>query len=481
MEKIQSLAFWKKPIFILALILGVFFFKGVFLATITPIFVGQDETKHYSSIQYVSEPRPITWPIIRRDQLKEGEAWQPSCSQEVVETVKAVDSEKANDNLYTTADFTQGYDGRNETQINNATWHKYSEYDPPVTAGITLYHKFASVIEKVFVNQSIFVRYYLIRIFSVLLGTLTILFSYLIAKNMGFSAKSSLLMTAIIAFQPRFSIYYAAINYDALLILTFTLFTLGGVLALKNGPNWKNILLIIVSVYMGIQTKPTANILLVASALLFAYLLYKEVQNKNKIIKFIASLVFIFAAIFLSIYIKNHFIGDPGSFGNIWNSVKNYLAESLTMGRFGLSSRTYWGTLSWINNWFLDNMTNFIWYLQAVAGMGVVLFLMLKRKLEHLPEKKYVVFLLLMIVLLQLGIRFADWTLFKQLGRLETGTPGRYFLPNLTAHIILVFTGIGMLLWKKELFEKVLTIFLILMMTFMMYIIFNTIIFRYYL
>ena len=113
MEKIQSLAFWKKPIFILALILSAFFLKGVFLATITPIFVGQDETKHYSSIQYLSEPRPITWPIIKKDQLKEGEIWKPECSQEVSETVKAVDSENANDNLYTTAAFIQGYDGKN--------------------------------------------------------------------------------------------------------------------------------------------------------------------------------------------------------------------------------------------------------------------------------------------------------------------------------------------------------------------------------
>jgi len=131
-----------------------------------------------------------------------------------------------------------------------------------------------------------------------------------------------------------------------------------------------------------------------------------------------------------------------------------------------------------------------IWLIQAVASIGIAFFLFSKRKFMHLPEKKYIVFLLMMLVLLQLGIRFADWIFFYKLGRLETGTPGRYFIPNLTTHIILVFTGIGALIEgisfrykfakSKEYFEKSLTVGLILMVIFMMYIIFDTIIFRYY-
>lgn len=112
-------------------------------------------------------------------------------------------------------------------------------------------------------------------------------------------------------------------------------------------------------------------------------------------------------------------------------------------------------------------------------------------KLDFLPEKKYIIFLLGMIVLLQLGIRFADWIFFQQTGSIETGTPGRYFLPNIAAHIILVFTGLRMLIEVissqggsakgREYFEKSLIVGLILMMTFMMYIIFDVIILRYYL
>jgi 4-amino-4-deoxy-L-arabinose transferase-like glycosyltransferase len=297
---------------------------------------------------------------------------------------------------------------------------------------------------------------------------------------MGFSAKSSLLLTAIIAFQPRFSIYTAAINYDALLIPLFTLFVLGGVLALKNGPNWKNVLLIVASVYLGILTKQTAYILLVGAVLLFAYLLYEKIKNKSRGVKYAACLLIVIGITVFSIYLKQHLIGNTDSFGDLKISVSSYLSKSLTMGRFALSSRTYWGALGWVNNWFLDNLTNFIWYTQIVAAIGLVLFLILKKKQAHMPEKKYIIFLIVMIALLQLGIRTADWIVFRQTGSLDLGTPGRYFLPNLAAHIILVFTGIGMLLRKEKIFEWSLIIGLILMMTFMMYIIFDTIIFRYY-
>jgi len=219
MEKFQFLLFIKKPAFILALILSVFFLKGVFLVAITPIFEGIDEARHFNTIQYLSEPRPITWPLVNRKETEKNAVniQNYNYSQEIRETASVIGHGEALDDLYTTFSFAQGYDGKNEMDINNSDWHKYNEYNPPNLAPISLYHRLASIIEKTFDSQSIFVRYFLLRIFSVLLGTLTVLFSYFIIKNIGFSAKNSLLLTAIIAFQPRFSIYYANINYDALL------------------------------------------------------------------------------------------------------------------------------------------------------------------------------------------------------------------------------------------------------------------------
>jgi hypothetical protein len=63
------------------------------------------------------------------------------------------------------------------------------------------------------------------------------------------------------------------------------------------------------------------------------------------------------------------------------------------------------------------------------------------------------------------------------------GTPGRYFLPNLASHILLVGAGLGALLasFKKEkYFETTLLTLLIGMFAFMMYLTFDVIILRFY-
>ena len=513
--KIQSLNFWKKPPFILALVLCAFFLKGVFLVTLYPIFVGQDETKHFNSVTFLAEPRPITWHI-KSNVKKDAEGMQKgNYTEEILETSKAVNfDEEIKGELYNTLSFNDGFYGKNEAEINENKWKQYNENYPVNRADISLYHKLAAKITKTFSSQDLLLRYFLVRTFSVFLGTLTVLFSYLIAKNVGFSSKASLLTAAIVAFQPRFSIYTAAINYDILLILLFTSFTLGSILALKNGLNWKNFSLMAVSVYLGIQTKPTASVLLVVFASLMAYFAYRKIgieKRKTKLL-FISAIILVITA--LGAYFKKYIPATFLDLGTTIPSIGKYLSDSITPGKLGLSARTYWGTLTWVDSWSLDNITNFISKIESFAILGIILFLLpskyhnkiisaIRRLYLHLktkctkknsgqtketaisdmgkwhnflPEKKYVLFFILMIIALQLGIRFADWRAHGELG-----TPGRYFLPNIAAHIILVFTGIGALLRKEKYFEKSLIIGLILMMAFMLYIIFDVIIYRYYL
>ncbi len=86
-----------------------------------------------------------------------------------------------------------------------------------------------------------------------------------------------------------------------------------------------------------------------------------------------------------------------------------------------------------------------------------------------------------MIFVLQFSIRLYDWRVLNDLGEILLGTPGRYFLPNLAAHLILVATGLGYLLRQEKYLEKVLTAGLILMFFFAFYQIFNVILPRFYL
>ena len=170
-----------------------------------------------------------------------------------------------------------------------------------------------------------------------------------------------------------------------------------------------------------------------------------------------------------------------GSASTTFASLGDYLEKSLTPGRLALSSRTYWGALGWNDDVITGHFTDMLWIVQEIAAIGLILFLFTAKKPDFLPEKKFVVFLTAMIVALQLGIRTADWNVFAHTGALDLGTPGRYFLPNLATHIILVFIGLGMLLGTRERFKNILIGGVILMCFFSMFLTFSTILPRFYL
>lgn len=497
MKKIQSLTFYKDPRFILTLILAVFFLKGVFLAVAYPIFTGQDETRHYNTIQYMSEPENKTWDInILSDEERAAQDKDNlgtyRFSEEIKNTAIAVDNDILRSDMFNTIVFSDSYDGINETEINSKLWEPINyDYPPDITGrnGQNLYHQLGTFIEKMFADENILIRFYLIRIFSVLLGTLTVFFSYLIIRETGFQPKYGLLMTAIIAFQPKFSSYVTNINYAPLLFLFFATFTLGGILYLKKGLDWKNMSLMVISVFLGMRTKGTAIVLAAMLIFLLAFMIYKKISAKNNKIKHLPVLLFFLASSLILFFFQKYLpLVYVSGISEIFSSLGNYLKESLTIGKMALSARTYWGTLSWVDNRFLENATDFIWIVQAFAIIGLgLLFFSKKPYPDFLPDKKYVVFLIVMIAALQAGVRLADWMYFAKSGNLELGAPGRYFLPNLAAHIILVFTGLGLLFERffpgkgERYFNYSLILSLILMFAFTTYLIFDVIIFRFYL
>lgn len=480
--------FIKKPKFILALILVVFFLKGVFIAAVFPIFTGQDEARHYNTVQFLAEPEEKTWPISERGKFDSPSFDQYNFSSEIRNTGMAANFDIARHLSFGTVPFADGYDGQNEALINSKPWQPINDlYPPDMVGGITnLFHTLESYIERLFASSSILVRFFLERIFSVTLGTLAILLTYLIAKNIGLREKESLIITAIIAFQPKFSMYTTNINYDALFIPLFFLFTLGAILSLKDGPNWKNMAIMFFSTVLALFTKGTGLILLAVFIFMAAFLFHQKLRGRKNMAKYyagavLALVVFMFLISRITGYDFLGLIIFKGGLGGTLTSLSDYLNKSLTLGRFGLSSRTYWGALDWGDNVLIDNFTNVVWLIQTIAAIGLAIFLFSRKKIDYLPEKKYIIFLIGMIVALQLGIRFADWRVFSGADRLELGTPGRYFLPNLATHLILVFLGLGALLKKEKYFNITLLAGLLAMFAFSMYIIIDVVIPRTYL
>lgn len=484
MRQNQFVALIKKTNFILSIIVMAFFLRGVFLTTIFPIFTGQDESRHYNAIQYLNEPREKKWDTITSVGEKEKNRLDTyNYSEEIKNTILSADTNEIRDEEFGKINFNQDYIGKNEKQIDAMTWRPINFYKPVDGKNLNgLFHKTSSLIEKTLSNKNILVKFFSIRLFCVFMGTLAILIFYFIFKNVGFSKKISLLLTAIISFQPRFSIYYTNINYDIFLIFFFSLFTLAGILILKNKLNWKNLTLLIISAVLAYLTKGTGIILLAFIPFFLAYLAYEKYKNKINIKK--KTVVFVFGLIaIISLFILSPYLPFNGKNPfQIIASLFDYTLESLTIGRFMQSAEAYWGAIGWTKSWIVKSLVYIIWIIEIISAIGIFFFLFSKRKKpDFLPDKKYVVFFIAMIVALQLGIRFADWQIYDEYKKLLLGAPGRYFLPNIASHMALVFIGLGMLVKEKKYFRQILNLSLILMFSYCLYVIFDIVIYRYYL
>ncbi len=470
---------------LLFLLLAAFFLKGVFLATLFPIFTGQDEARHYNSIQYLNEPNDRTWEKNDRKHLdKKNNFLDYNFSEEILFTGQASGIDDIRNGLYNTIDFSETSEGKNEQEILKREWQPRNFFENPDIVRGSLYHTIASKIEMLFARYDILVRFYLLRIFSVLLGTFAVLFSFLIARTVGFDRISSLLFAGLVAFQPKFSMYTTNINYDALFIPLFFLFTWSGTLALRDGLNWKNASIMLFALALGLLTKGTAIVLLVAFLGIIGYTLFGKLAHSKKLaISGIFFLTILFAAysVLETRYPLSRLLPLKGSPTEIVFSLGDYLQESLTLGRFALSSRTYWGTLDWNRSALTSHFTDFLWPIEAVATIGLILLLFSRNKPRFLPEKKFIVFLMGMILALQFGIRLADWNVFAATGSLDLGTPGRYFLPNLATHLILVFAGFGMILGRYSFFRNTLLSGAILMFFFYWHVVLDVILPRFYL
>jgi len=461
------------------------------LAALFPIFKGQDESRHYNSIQYLNEPAEKNWNIIKKPSEPYSEDrkikfYTYNFSEEIRKTAQSTNSEAVfTPEDYDRMNFSDGFLGKNENEITDKKWDPYNKIYPPDIAGKSLYHKTVALIDKALYRENILIRYFSIRIFSVFLGMLCILLAYLIAKNIGLTSKQSLLIAAIISFHPKFSIYLTNINYDAFLIPSFFAFTLAGVSILGKGLNWKNGLIISTSLMIALFTKGTGVILFPVFFGLIMFHSY-EIKKSKRFKTYLASSTILLIVLFLIFNSQYKISGlisvspyTNKSSSEIIVSLEKYLSK--TFLKITSPHADYWGDIDWVRNDYSEHLINIIWFAQIVALIGLVMFLFRKHKPDFLPEKKYVVFLFGIWFVLQFGIRFFDWKYSLSDPDLDVGTSGRYFLPAITSHIILIFTGLGMILKKEKYLDIALKIGLILIFIFFMHVIFNTIIPQFYL
>lgn len=490
MDRNQTPQIFKRPLFWLSILLFVFITKGVFLSVIFPFFQGPDEQLHYATIQHLAEPEIKSWPInVRSGDPNDGANISTfHFSEETIKSAQATQFDEVKFQKENTQAFSLSDTGLNENEIIGNDWKRYIDVYPTNTSSTaSVYYFLGTKIEQALAEHSILTRLFSIRFLSVILGALVLLFAYLTAKKIGFSERNSIIVAVLIAFQPMFAASAAQVNVDIALILAFSWFTYLSVWMLRDGINWKNLVLLPLALIFAFYSKGPGIIPLVLTPFLISYLIYKRYSISLK--KFsLGAIIFIFTltAIVFFLAPKNYLIGitnfsAASKFDSPLKSLAKYTEKTLGTDAFVRAETSYWGHFGWLDTKVADVTIHTIFFIEMVALVGLILYLLSKNTAEYLPEKKYVIFFIGITLALQLAIRFYDWRVFDATKQILIGTPGRYFLPNIIPHIFLIMTGLGFFTRNKRQFNILLEILLVLVVLFSLYTIIDVIIPRYYL
>jgi hypothetical protein len=512
MGKVQRFAeFCKKPSFILALILIAFFLKGLVFAVIIPMFqsAGGDEYVHYATVQYFAEPKAKTWPIITevRPSNNNKDAALFHYTEEISKYAELTQSREFSGQPHNTPILDEKTAQSVESEMRSGKYLPYfNKY--PITivingGGGKLAHQIGSLIERLLSNRSIFERTFAIRILAIFYGLIAVLCAYFIALWSGMKKQHALLLTGIVAFQPELAATTAIISYDPLLIAMFSLFLLAAVSILAHGLNWKNSSALVLFAILALLAKSIGGILLFLAAGVIIWGLREKFPALKKISlwKSLLAALLVFLAVFL--LAPKKYTGILTSVPleargkTITKSISSYFkAYVFDQSNFNRTNITYWGTFGWMDTTIHNSVDRYIRNVEylSLAGLLALLIVSLRKwkpsdsriktwllaDRPFLPKGRFLVLFALIFLLLQLAVRFYDWRgLYLQ--KSGIGTPGRYFLPTMIAHIILICAGLGMFVRSSRSFEIILKTLFVLMVLLSAYSIFIVIIPRYYL
>ncbi|MDP3956962.1 MAG: phospholipid carrier-dependent glycosyltransferase [bacterium] len=471
-----------------------------------PFFQGPDEQVHYATIQYLAEPEIKSWPItVEREKSQTGSDISTyGFSEETIKSAQATQFDEVKFQNENTQEFSQSPIGVNENEVVRDTWKRYIDIYPTNTSGAaSVYYFLGTKIEQLLSQQSILTRFLSIRLLSVALGALVVWLAYLTTQKIGLSRWQSLIIAALVAFQPMFSATAAIVNIDVALIFAFSLFIYAGTVLLQYSSfaswriSWKYIALLIFSIILGLFSKGSGIVLIVVAIPLLTYLTYIHFHIDKRrffwrvffLLSLLIALTFVFVPKSYFISIAN--LDKTSQFSSPLTSLQKYINKTIGGNGLSVSHASYWGNFGWLDTKISPKILDVIRIIELIAFLGVILYLIsgtrpfdklrVTEEKSHLPQKRYIIFFIGIILALQLAIRFYDWRVFDATKQIVIGTPGRYFLPNIIPHILLIVTGLGFFTRNEKQFHILLKILALLMILLSLYSMIDVIIPRYYL
>ena len=437
----------------LAILLIVLFTKSLAWMFLTPIFQVPDEPSHFSIVQYIGQTGKRPHP--RRE--------RPSS----LEILKA--SEAVNFNWQIKHPVWQGYQADWQQQLSSISNSDKSSFTrnhfltslkrPP------LYYYLASPFYLLFSGQSFIFRFFSVRFFSLLLGLLTALYAFKAAKLFFKNKLLPLAVTSLVGFQPMLSFIGISAHYDPLAVFISTTFSYYFLSFLKTR-NKKFLRLSLLLSILGLLTKPDLIVLIIILGL-FSFRNKLKPLSIGVLVFFSLSLLFpVFNRLFsntnLSIFLdKFVYLINLNEYSSKAQGLVKLLTSSQILTQLtGYFSQTftanlaqvfpwYWGVFGWLEKTMPMVVYQILKLTILLSLVGYLKILVKKTKLTKFV-KQSLVFLASFSLLHLFLVILNDFITFTSSGQIF-GFQGRYLLPAIFSHTLLLVFGFSKLVPKSKL------------------------------
>lgn len=431
---------------IIIIILISVFLKSIAWLVLFPPFQTPDEPTHFANVQYIAENNKMPIATDGPGSLS-GDNWKIA--------------EAAKPNFEGGPKFKSFKEIWNELISVKSTPEDRELTGNTAAAGYPYgYYGIAAIVYKLFYFSPAIVRFYAIRLLSVLIGLVSVFFAYRIGQKLD-SKWLGVSLALLIGFNPMYSMVSIAINND-ILMNTMAIICLYWLLSMIQNQSKRNC--IIGGVLLGVSLLVKAQMLFVVAFCIFGLLLIWK-RNKTKlkdsakqlfVIGISMILVYLPFAIFSWIHYRTFFgaMGMQTKYeGN--PTLMGYLDSHLTSLHglemsYHIIIRLFWGCFGLLDIKFHDFWTYKILTLITFISVIGVIYGLIKRK----KNSKIALFCLLFYIANYLFLLMVEYQYYMEYYAFML--QGRYLFTALLPLSIIMLLGTGNFFserYKKHVFS----------------------------
>ncbi len=436
----------------LYIFLAAVLLNGLFWAVLVPIWHTPDEAAHFANVQNMAEYGQMH-PSGGKDH-----------SQELLLSERLLGTERGSrgTNKFTfhpeyRLDYSNNVIGPRESEISNfpKEWRRElvkseSTNYPPV------YYFLSAITYKIANNGDLFTRVFFARLVSVLclVGIAFTAFKIsqlLFPKNMLYQ----LVLGSMVAFQPMVTFTSAGVSSDPLSNLLFIAFLYMGARLIISRVSLKNVILAGLITGIGTWTKPQ---FIITVPILYFLIVIKSFKSKSRISS-LTKFSFVFGVVYIvsgGFILFQEIIGrlsanvNPLPYVETTDNVSSTLpAISFTNHLVWTLKHTYaevlpwyWGVFDWLGVTLPPVVYRVINRVILIAVLGFILKIIFSIKKRDWSKNTQVVAFMVGFALFYFAVlTWWDWGHFKSVG-FSLGIQGRYFLPAVFPHMLIIFIGL---------------------------------------